>query len=769
MHIRGTPISSPDHNTILHFHTIRDVTSEISLFIGETLKGASPEASWYTDHDIELLVKLSGGLFIIASTVLKYVLDPEDEEDRQDRLHKVTSAVATHMAATSVIDKVYEFVLTEASQPIAIDSDELERTKRIIACILVAREPLSVETLSALIEVKPARLRSTLRRLHSLVHLPSDDTDPRLQILHASFGDYLFDRAPLHFRIPLALGHDALARGCMRRLTWDDLCFNISRSQGHSGEVRSVAFSPDDMLIASASSDKFVFLWSTKTGSKISVLTGHTAEVNKVVFSSDGRFLASASDDMTVRLWRSQTGEALEELRICLSDEAICITFSPDDKYLAVGSSKRFTFEVCIWDMETMKPTPTRISGQHCFMSLAFSPDGSKLVSAGWRTIRFWEPQSGQELPGTALIRHSQWVNSVSFSPDGLYLASCSDDCSIRIWVAASNLESDSQLRAVRQGHSGPVTSVTISPDGEFIVSGPRDCSVCVWDAETGVRKFQPLQGHRGRVYAVAVSPDGRLIASVSADKTIQLWDARTGDSVGEPLRGHAGEVHAVAFSSDNEWIASGGDDKTTRVWNDTTRNSIDSGPLECEINIFAVAFSPDGRLIATGGSLGYVFLWVLWNNQPVRRTMRPITDDVHAIAFSPDSTRIVSGGDGGEACVCTAPEGYRLFVLGGHSKTVRSVAYSPNGRYIVSASLDKCVRIWNAETGKTLATLIGHEDEVLSVAYAPDGRSVVSGGADSCCRARWSLDFIVLFSRLRTVCTGAISGKNAGVVQHNQ
>jgi len=231
MHIRGTPISSPDHNTILHLHTIGDVTSDISLFIGETLKGASREASWYTDHDIELLVKLSGGLFIIASTVLKYVLDPEDDEDRQDRLHKVTSAVATHMSATSVIDKVYEFVLTEASQPIVIDSDELERAKCIIACILVARDPLSVEALSALIEVKPARLRSTLRRLHSLVHLPSDDTDPRLQTLHASFGDYLFDRAPLHFRIPLALGHDALARGCMRRLTWDDLCFNISRSQ----------------------------------------------------------------------------------------------------------------------------------------------------------------------------------------------------------------------------------------------------------------------------------------------------------------------------------------------------------------------------------------------------------------------------------------------------------------------------------------------------------------------------------------------------------
>jgi len=111
---------------------------------------------------------------------------------------------------------------------------------------------------------------------------------------------------------------------------------------------------------------------------------------------------------------------------------------------------------------------------------------------------------------------------------------------------------------------------------------------------------------------------------------------------------------------------------------------------------------------------------------------LRPNADDVYAIAFSPDSTRIVSGGHGGETCVCTVPEGDKLFALEGHSKTVRSVAYSPNGQYIVSASFDKSVRIWNADTGEALATLIGHEDEVLSVAYAPDGRSVVSGGADS-------------------------------------
>jgi len=232
LHIRGTPISNPNHNTILQLHTIslEEVASDIKLYINSTLIKTVAEVEWYTAYDIEFLVKLSGGLFIFASTVLKYFLDPDDNEERQERLHKVTSAAATGTAATAVIDKVYELVLIEASRSDTMDSDELERMKRILSCILVARAPLSVEALASLIEIKPGRLRTSLRRLHSLVHLPGDDAQPGLRILHASFGDYLNDRAPPKLKIATTLGHDVLARGCLRRMACDDLCFNISRS-----------------------------------------------------------------------------------------------------------------------------------------------------------------------------------------------------------------------------------------------------------------------------------------------------------------------------------------------------------------------------------------------------------------------------------------------------------------------------------------------------------------------------------------------------------
>ena len=85
IHIRGSPISNPDHNSILHLHTIGEgeVRSDIRLYINGTLKSAAGDATWYTDNDIQLLVKQSAGLFIFASTVLMYVLEPDEDDDRE--------------------------------------------------------------------------------------------------------------------------------------------------------------------------------------------------------------------------------------------------------------------------------------------------------------------------------------------------------------------------------------------------------------------------------------------------------------------------------------------------------------------------------------------------------------------------------------------------------------------------------------------------------------------------------------------------------------
>jgi len=230
MHIRRTPISNPEHNTILKLHSIDqgEVKQDIHQYINGTLARAVNGSAWYTDADVDALVELSSCLFIFASTALTYILDSDHDYDRSERLHEVTSAINEDTAATARLDTIYELVVTGASRPINIGSRELERLKSIIACILSARSLLTVEALAALLKLQPGILRSSLRHLHAVVNLPEADNLPGLHALHASFGDYLFYRAPEHIRIPRLLGHEMLAHGCLDLMD-SHLHFNVSK------------------------------------------------------------------------------------------------------------------------------------------------------------------------------------------------------------------------------------------------------------------------------------------------------------------------------------------------------------------------------------------------------------------------------------------------------------------------------------------------------------------------------------------------------------
>ena len=95
------------------------------------------------------------------------------------------------------------------------------------------------------------------------------------------------------------------------------------------------------------------------------------------------------------------------------------------------------------------------------------------------------------------LSGHSDSVMSVAFSPDGRRIVSGSGDKTIRVWDAETGEEVVGPLK----GHSDWVMSVAFSPDGRRIVSGSDDKTIRVWDAETGEEVMGPLKGHSDWVY----------------------------------------------------------------------------------------------------------------------------------------------------------------------------------------------------------------------------------------------------------------------------
>lgn len=644
---------------------------------------------------------IATGVAVIALAVLSFLATQARDEAQVQRDLAVTAQVEEarqrQIAVTAQAEEAAQRQIAEQAR------DEEERQRKLAVQNEVAAEAQRSAARAQIYLNRPGELyTSTLLAIDSMRRRPSDEAE-----------DILRRNISL---LPLPV---------------------VQFTQ--AGKINALVFNAQGDTFFTASADGTTCAWEIKEEvvNNLFCTPAGQAGVNALAFNPDGSFLATGNQTGLVQILDPATGEVLHayqrvgaasgqteivDVENSVSEQQptgvpvrnINVRPTRERKIVVTYNDGR----IPIFDPITGKLS-ARISSVNQPLVSGLSPNGVWLVTGSevGRVSILNLAEDKRFSPTT----HRGGVLAMAFSPlPANNLATAGNDT-----IAMINMSIEKELYRIRI--QSPVRDITFSPDGSWFVTGSDDHRIRVWDTLRGNERLSMSQD--GVVTEVVVSSDGKWIASTGDDRTARVWNAETGAELFQiPLKASGSRL---SFANDDKWLITTDANGNIAIW-DISQITLPQATLSFGAIVDHVQYSPSGEWLAVSSRDK---VWLLTPNPEALNELQagqPVLDfnaNVMKLVFSPDSTAIGVLTEENEVTVYNVEERTRQDLT--VTDKLLSIALAPGGQQLITATSQGNLQAWDVDSGKLISGA-GDFPQGTSLASAGDVLAVGSQGNDS-------------------------------------
>ncbi len=594
-------------------------------------------------------------------------------------------------------------------------------------------------------------------------------------------------------------------------------------AQNHGAVIHELAMSPDGNLLATAGENNQVRVWAAASGGAgpQPALAGFTAPVKSVAFSLDNLHIASGTANNLVFVHDVKTA-AIEQIFAehgAGAVESLAAAGENGKVFMTSGVDKSIRTFPLVFEKQLAGHTGP-------VTSVAMVPPQGVRVLTGSddATVRVWDLNAGNQI---ASLAHGGPVTSVAVSSDGLRYASASANNTAKLWNAANNqqiAEMKGDLRHQKvvadltaddaEAKAAVTVAMNAIPAAEKVVTERTEAQKKATDAKVAAEKVAAEMAEKAKVAKAAFTTakaaadakkDDAALAKSAADamkadtdaaaaakkadddkltatKALEQADKaikEANDAVAKAKTDHVNSmnkqkgvetalaaaktamterekpIRAIRFSRDGKELAMAGDGMSISTFDGLTGTpfAILDGH---KAPVLALDYAAAGTLVS-GSADQTAKAWSLnppWKLAGVLGPKKEAPEDLNdsvfisrvlCLDFSPDGTLLATGGGdpsrSGEVMIWNVA-GQTLVknFEQAHSDTVFGIKFSRDGQQILSGAADKFVKIHEVATGKLVRSFEGHTNHVLGVAWKHDGKFVASAGADNAIKV-WNVE----------------------------